>query len=182
MLLLRGDQLRLATVRSVEALERWREHQAKMRKLKAKAAGKAGERWAVSISQTGEQLYDKSPAFRSRFKKYQRDDQPAVKARRELFLGIYDSKAKAIKSYEDMNVKEAIRSHQIVSRMPDKNIRKRPGDIYFVETVGAPPNRALEKALSESKATDEGTPGFLWDGENYLLKVCAFVRNHKEQR
>lgn len=59
------NRLRLESVKCVECIDRWRDHQASMRRLSSGVSEDGKGMWAVTVQVTGKQLYKESPAFRS---------------------------------------------------------------------------------------------------------------------
>jgi len=179
------DRLRFVTVQTVETILQWRvaaESQASLRETDEVKFKK--QTWVVTISTEGKRLYDASPAYKSNVKRFQRDREMPKKANDVRYLGVFPSKVEAARAYDAAMLQEAVRKGTTASRMPEKRFVLRACQKHYaVESVTSPKFRPCEQcAAAKYSGIAEYTPGYIWNGENYLLKISddlEFLRSHE---
>ncbi|GMH55038.1 hypothetical protein TL16_g01803 [Triparma laevis f. inornata] len=168
------DRLRLVTVQTCEAIMLWRdavEQQALLRE--DDEAKKARQTWVVTVASTGGRLYDASPAYRSNVKRFRRDKEAPKHANNIRYLGVFKSKVEAARAYDAAMLQEAVRQGTTASRMPEKRFVLRACQKHYaVESVTSPKYRPCEQCLAKKyNGHAQYTPAYIWNGENYLLKI-----------
>eukprot|EP00940_MAST-03C_sp_MAST-3C-sp2_P001879 g1879.t1 len=203
------NQVRVITVECVERISKWVRHVQKQNATVARTAAenrakasatsgassppspprRQGSQWSVKVVATGDILYKRSPAFRTKDKRFCRDANLERKRLRWKYLGVYPTKENAMRVYEQACRKEAVRSQLPVSLMPSPKILIRACGHCSVESNVADPTsylkldaRTAQTELGQSaceicavqkidSVPDLTIPWTMSDGRNYLLKI-----------
>ncbi|GBG29158.1 Calmodulin [Hondaea fermentalgiana] len=174
------NRLRVASVRVVEALVKWR----RGGETRLSAAEGAAETfaesflkprgWVVKIGFMGEQLYPGSKAFRSKVKRFSRDeDVNGKKALRFRYVGIYETREQALRAYEDEIKRLMAKEMCGPENFPKpKTIIRACGKHFAVESEMGVPNTRCEICFANSfNHFGKYSPSYMWNGQNYLLKM-----------
>ena len=172
------NQMRIISVRVVEAIGTWRKVAERRRaeiiaSLKEK---KVNERqgFAVRIEVVGGQIYPKSPAFTSKLKKYVRPAELEKKRKNVVYLGVYKTETEALLVYEEARRREAIRHGVAVSAIRQARVYAQPCGVHYgVETVGMRRVACEECGVRKLDGDESFTAPFLWNGKSYMLQMLT---------
>lgn len=142
-LLILLSRLRSASVRTIEAISRWKAMTEKRQKAMVMSKSKKdphGRKYSVRLAVNGPRLYKNSPEFVTKLKRMQRPEEtrggriPLV-----IYLGEYETELEATRVYEEAVRQEAVRLGTSVQQMPAFRIATRSCEKHYsVESVGLP--------------------------------------------
>ena len=168
-------QLRVATVRTIEAIVRWRDDVERSYSVSEEAVSNSGDRkWVVKVATKGQRLYPGSKAFKSKVKRFNRDeDIEGKRATVYEFLGVYNNQIDALSAYDEAMSKLCARLGTTQDKMPKPRFLVRScGKHYAVESdVGFPETRCELCHVASFNGRAKWTPAYMWNGVNYLLKL-----------
>jgi len=176
-LLLAMNNLRIATVKTVEAVVMWR------RSRQSSSQSSKGRKhlnvympggWIVKIGYLGSKLYPGATAYVSETKRFNRDED--VNGKREIifeYVGVFETRIEAMQVYDEQMRKKAVA--QLLSMdlfPPAKSVVRSCGKHFAIESDMGVPNTRCEICQAASFNQDaEYVPSYLWNGQNYLLKM-----------
>ncbi|OQR95695.1 myosin [Thraustotheca clavata] len=165
------NELRLANVHVIEAIEKWRKHaqaSGRLSMLHASIDEEIKFGWSVNISvMTGQQLYKGSNAFTSKIKRYCRDAD--IKGAKEI-------QVEAEAAYDTAVVAEARRVHTTVDQMPRKRYLFLSCGLHCaIESDLRQPSKTksicLECRAKACAKSEPWIPPYKWHNINYILKM-----------
>ena len=168
-------QLRVATVRTIEAIVVWRDDVERSYAVSKDTVAKGGDRsWVVKVATKGQRLYPGSTAYKSKIKRFCRDaDIEGKRATVFELLGVYDNQIAALAAYDAAMSKMCTRLGTTQDKMPKPRCLVRScGKHYAVESdVGFPETRCELCHVASFNGRAKWTPAYMWNGVNYLLKL-----------
>jgi hypothetical protein len=163
------DQMRLATVETVEAIVSWRKYTEGQRN-RGGDEDKRTREWTVTLTYRGAEFLKPSPAFECKQKRHCRGAEEAKRDTRKLYLGTYATKNEAAVAYDEGVAKFAVKLNTTVENMPRKTFHiTKEGN--FVSSAGSDPSVESIRKVVEANGGAKWTPSYMWNGENYLIKM-----------
>lgn len=174
------NKLRISSVRVVEAVVKWRKR-GEMEFANTGGAASTFENsflkpygWVVKMGYYGERLYPGSKAFRSKVRRFNRDeDVDGKKALLFRYVGIYETREEALRAYEDEIKRLMAKEMCGPDKFPrPKFIIRSCGKHFAVESdMGVTDTRCEFCFANSFNRFGSYTPSYLWNSQNYLLKM-----------
>eukprot|EP00936_MAST-01D_sp_MAST-1D-sp1_P002695 g2695.t1 len=156
------EQLRLASVQTIEAIQKWRgyvENIGRMMEDHAQGAKEPAGGWSVSITVEGAELYGASTAFNSKVKRWCREYEPPKREKKRMYLGCFKTKNEAARAFDDATAMQAIKLNTTADRMPKKVFVFRSCGRHFgIESENAGPSKCEECTIQKMGGAAAYTP------------------------
>ena len=163
--------LRQATIEVIETLDAWLRFRKSQRKSLTRAV--ENEKYSVFLATKGDTLIPSSEPMRSKAKKYCRPLLPPKNEIRLLHVGVFGSKAQAIKAFEDayFALPTELRINPQV-RLPRMLIGRRNCGKHRLIRCSASKVGPCEICHADNLAFIEmESKQFIWKGQSYLFKM-----------